>query len=167
MNTTQREFLLYLAGPITGLTWNNSQSWREGVTKALPQEIRTISPLRGQRHSLSGVIKAEAYVGDPTVTDRGINGRDRFDVFRCDAILINFLGATQVSKGTMIEIGWADALRKPIIVVMEDSGNVHDHPMLRDNALYIVNNLDEAVKLVEALLLPEGQGTPREVDPDF
>jgi nucleoside 2-deoxyribosyltransferase len=75
------------------------------------------------------------------------------DVMRCDMILVNFLGASKVSIGSVMEIGWADAWRKPIIVVMEKD-NVHSHAMIREVAGYIVSNLDEAIKIVIAVLSP-------------
>jgi hypothetical protein len=62
----------------------------------------------------------------------------------------------------MIEIGWADAHRIPIILVMEKEGNIHDHPMVRECVSFRVETLDEAMAVAEAVLMPEGVGTPRD-----
>ncbi len=85
-------------------------------------------------------------------SSRGIMTRDRFDTMDCDAVFANLLGATIVSIGTAMEIAWADMLRKPVILVMEASGNLHDHPMIREAAGYRVETVDEGITLANALL---------------
>lgn len=79
---------------------------------------------------------------------------DRFDAKRADAILTNLLGAGKVSIGTMIEVGWADDGVKPIILVMEKENNIHDHPILKNIAGFIADNLDDAIELAKKILLP-------------
>jgi nucleoside 2-deoxyribosyltransferase len=166
MQVKYRDFLVYLAGPISGLTYAGGQGWREYVAQALPQEIRAISPLRAKAQMLSrvGVIE-DSYEDNPLTSTSGITTRDRQDCTRADAVLFNMLGATRVSVGTCMEFGWADAHRIPIILVMEKSGNVHDHPMVRGVTGFRVDNLDDALKILEAVLMPEGIGTPRELMP--
>ena len=73
---------------------------------------------------------------------------------RCDALLVNLLGAKKVSIGSVLEIGWADAFRKPIILAIEKEGNPHDHAELKEVANFIVDNLDEAIELAIKILLP-------------
>jgi nucleoside 2-deoxyribosyltransferase len=72
----------------------------------------------------------------------------------CDAILFNFLGAERVSIGTCIELGWGDAFRKPMVLVMEDEANAHEHSMVRQVCGWRTNNLDDAVQILRAILLP-------------
>ena len=67
-------------------------------------------------------------------------------------MLFNFLGADRVSVGTCIEVGWADAARRPMVAVMEP-GNMHDHAIVRSCVPFIVATLDEAVDLIHAILL--------------
>jgi nucleoside 2-deoxyribosyltransferase len=81
--------------------------------------------------------------------------RDRYDVMSSDVVLFNLLGTTTVSIGTCIEFGWADAFRKPVVLVMEPEGNLHDHPMVREAAGYIVPTLDEAVQVLDCILNPQ------------
>lgn len=161
-----RDFLVYLAGPIAGGTYAQGQGWRDYVTKELPREIRAISPLRakGERLVRTGVI-VDSYEDNPLTSQRGVTARDRMDCTRADAVILNVLGATKVTIGTMIEIGWADAHRIPIILVMERSGNVHDHLMVRECASFRVDTLDDAITICEAILMPEGKGTAREIVP--
>lgn len=83
---------------------------------------------------------------------RGLTTRDRFDVTSCDILLANLLGAKKVSIGTMIEYGWADMARKPIITVIEKEGNSHDHSIVRELTGFRVENLDEGLYVAKAIL---------------
>lgn len=158
-----RDFLCYLAGPISGLSYDNGQTWRDYVSSNLPVEIRGVSPLRAKQELRKVGVINQSYEFNPLMTDSGITARDRFDVMRADAVFFNFLGATEKSIGTCIELGQADILRKPMILVMEDEGNVHEHPIVRDVCGWRTNSLDHGIKLLEQILLPEGVGTPREL----
>ena len=61
--------------------------------------------------------------------------------------------ATEISIGTMIEYGWADAFRKPIITVMENEGNVHDHNFVKELSGFVVEELDEGIFIAKSILL--------------
>lgn len=148
-----KEYLVYLAGPITGIAYAGSTDWREHVTKLLPPHIRAISPMRGKEYLKHETDIQDAYTEHPLSTQKGITVRDRNDTMRADLLLINFLGATSVSKGTLIEMGWADAKRIPIVIAMEEN-NVHQHAMVRELAWIIVNNLESAVAYVTIALSP-------------
>lgn len=147
--------LIYLAGPITGLTYGTACDWRTYVRECLNQRgVRTISPMRGKTY-LEGVgeLKPGNDYADLHVmsSSRGLTTRDRFDVMRADAVFVNFLGAERVSIGTVGEIFWADAFRKPVVVCMEDEGNVHDHAMINELTGYRVPTIDEGVDVVRWL----------------
>lgn len=159
MKATHRDFLCYLAGPISGLRYAEGQSWRDYVAANLPLEIRAMSPLRSKEGYLDKLkVIEDSYEENPMTSAVGLTTRDRNDCMRSDAVLFNLLGAQRVSIGTCIELGWADAKRIPIILVMEENGNLHDHAMVRSVAGYRVTTLDAAITLLEALLLPEGEG---------
>jgi nucleoside 2-deoxyribosyltransferase len=82
----------------------------------------------------------------------GVVGRDRFDIERSDLVFANFLGAQHPSVGTVFELGWADILRIPVLVVMEREGNPHDHPMITQTAAFRVDNLPDAIQVVRDVL---------------
>ena len=84
-------------------------------------------------------------------SNRGIMTRDRWDAHRCGVLLVNLLGATRVSVGTMIEIGWADSVRTPIVGVMEPEGNPHEHGMVLEALGYRVPNMNEALHIIKAM----------------
>lgn len=66
-------------------------------------------------------------------------------------LLVNFLGAKEVSIGSVMEIAWANSFRKPIALVMEKS-NPHNHSMIRRVSDFIASDLNEAIEIVTAAL---------------
>lgn len=142
---------VYLAGPITGCSYNGATDWRKEVARQLGDKcIIGVSPMRCKDYLLEETTIADSYEARVMSSQKGLTARDRWDCRRCDIILANFLGAERVSIGTVMELGWADAARRPIVVVMEQ-GNVHDHAMVREVAGFIVSTLDEAVQVISAL----------------
>ncbi|MDQ5949396.1 MAG: hypothetical protein QG589_522 [Patescibacteria group bacterium] len=148
-----KEFLLYCAGPILGTSYKECTSWREYVANQLPLHITAVSPMRGKKYLENEKSISHSYEEYPLSSKKGITCRDRMDVMRCDMIIVNFLGTKKVSIGTVMEIAWADAWRKPIIVVMEKD-NIHQHTILQEVTGFIVSDLDEAIKIVVSVLSP-------------
>jgi nucleoside 2-deoxyribosyltransferase len=148
---------LYLAGPIAGLSYRESTTWRRIVARKLEQDVIPLSPMRGKEYldgnpSIKGDYDA-AHRKHVLSTQAAITARDRNDVLlRSDAVLVNFLGAEKISLGTVIEVGWADAARKPIILVIEPEGNVHDYLMIRQAAGFRTDCLEEACFIANTLL---------------
>ena len=149
---------VYLCGPITGITYEQAEEgWRQYAEKFLAGfGIESLSPMRG-KYFLKGIggpigdnlphMEAEA------VTSRkGIVTRDRWDVQRCDVVLANLTGAGRISIGSVVEYGWADAFRKPIVTVIEKGGNVHEHSFIRELSGFVYDDLDEALANITALL---------------
>jgi nucleoside 2-deoxyribosyltransferase len=148
---------VYLAGPIKGLSYDGATDWRAIVGAMLRvRNIHSLSPMRYKFYLQNETNLDSTTYTHPLSTPKGLTTRDRNDVFTCDALIVNLLGAERVSVGTMIELGWADAKRKPIVVVMEPGGNLHDHPMVQELAGFRVPTLPEAVELVAAILDSEG-----------
>jgi nucleoside 2-deoxyribosyltransferase len=147
---------VYLAGPITGLTYGGATSWREYVTSVFAEEgaglIEVLSPMRGKDFILKRIGAEErlAQTYDvPLSTGKALVGRDRHDVQNSDVVLFNLSGAEKVSIGSMFEYGWADAARKLIVTVMED-GNVHDHAFIREVSHYLVSDIEQAIDIILA-----------------
>jgi len=147
------QFLVYLAGPITGLQYDDAIDWRRHVERLLHRnDIGVLSPLRNKQYlAVAGPLSAEGYPGYALSTKKGLTIRDRNDVRRCDLVFANLLGATRVSIGTMIELGWADAFQKPTIVVM-DLSNIHKHAMVDTVAGWIVPTLEAGLGLIPQVL---------------
>lgn len=148
------EFLLYLAGPIQGRSYEQATSWRAEVAGKLPPQILPVSPMRSKEF-LAGIDRlGEQHRGHPLNSWKGFTRRDFFDVERCDMILFNFLEAEELSRGSFIEIGRASADKPMVVVIKPGMGNPHDYAMVHEIAWYEVDTLDAAVDVVKAVLLP-------------
>lgn len=151
---------VYLAGPISGLTYDAAQDWRQQFAEACDPRIECFSPLRSKDYLRKYGALEGSYDESPLSSEKGITSRDRYDCMGADLVLFNLLGTQRISVGTMIEIGWADAVRVPSVIVMEKEGNPHDHPMVRSATNFRVETLGDAKKIVEAILL---NGPPGDV----
>lgn len=147
---------VYLAGPITGCSYGGCANWRETAIQQLrtrgANPVQGLCPMRAKEYLAKEEKISGSYEWSAMSSARGITTRDRFDCTRCDVILVNLLGATKVSIGTVLEIAWADANRIPIILVMEKAGNPHEHPMISELAGFRVTTLDEAIDIAIAIL---------------
>jgi nucleoside 2-deoxyribosyltransferase len=85
---------------------------------------------------------------------KGITARDRFDTMRSDLIFCNLMGMDKISVGSMIEFGWADAMRIPILLVAEE-GNIHEHAMVNDMISFRAYSLKEGLDIARHVLIPE------------
>lgn len=139
---------IYLAGPISHTSYGGATDWREYLEQELFSHT-CLSPMRGKSY-LSSEECIKDHYGTPLSCSRGIITRDHWDVQRCDIVVANLLGASRVSIGTVLEIGWAHAYRKPLIVVMEEGG-LHDHAMIREIAGFWVRSLEDAIEIVRQL----------------
>ena len=52
----------------------------------------------------------------------------------------------------MVEYGWSDVYRKPIITVIEREGNPHDHHFIRELTGFRVETLEEGLSVAKAIL---------------
>lgn len=151
---------VYLAGPISGCSYAGATDWRDQAICVLARAgIKGLSPMRAKDYLKS----VESDVGfsstceeyghlSPLSGPRGIMTRDRFDATRCGVLLVNLLGASKVSVGTVMEIAWADLRRTPIVVAIEPSGNPHEHAMVNEAIGFRCVTLDEALHVTTAIL---------------
>ena len=148
---------IYLAGPITGLSYEAATEWRVAATNALPA-VRCFSPMRAKQAQSSckklGWGANAANAKDPIFTIRGIITRDFLDCVKADLLLVNFEPcAPEVSVGTVSEISWAWMAHVPTIVIAKE-GNIHDQKWIRELVPYWTDNLDGALRLVRTILFP-------------
>ncbi len=138
---------VYLCGPITGAQGGQEVYWRDQAIEKLQPELIGIDPTR----DITDVqVKSQLENSHERLLMRrthgsGVVARNRFDLYRCDLVLACFLNANRVSIGSVGEIFWADILRKPVMLVRETEGNIHDHDMLNEIAAWIFDDLDEAI----------------------
>lgn len=147
---------IYLAGAITGESFGDATDWREYVRTKLSPGLVGLSPLRAKAYLGSETVIGDCYdsqngVATPLSTSRGIMTRDFFDCQNCDIVLANLLGTEKVSIGTVMEIAWAYAFNKPLILVLEDN-NIHEHAMIREATGFRVSTIDDAILIANAIL---------------
>lgn len=144
---------VYLAGPIAGCTKEEGNEWRDWVQDRLPHNIIGISPLRceplvdGKRYTEQGAV-------DKMWSDaRAISAKNWLDTESSDLVLAYLpkeMNDRRPSIGTIIEIGWAIGLRKPLIVVSDDEQYM-EHPLIQRNASWRLDNLEDAVEVITGL----------------
>jgi nucleoside 2-deoxyribosyltransferase len=146
---------VYLAGPISGKTFDESEGWRDYARRMLHLTgtgIEAYSPMRAKEY-LRDEGTIDPFVQSPEVmsTPSGITTRDRWDCTRADVVLANFADSgDRVSIGTCIELGWADISRVPVVGVLPED-NVHNHPMVWELVGFRVPTLDEAIEVIVAM----------------
>ena len=144
---------IYLAGPIAGCTQEEANEWRDYVCSMLPHAIVGISPLRCEPLK-EGMTYTEEGASPKMWSDpRAIATKNWLDTESCDLVLAYLpkeLNEKRPSYGTVIEIGWAIGLRKPLIVVSDDK-QLMDHPLIKHNASWRLDSLDDAVEVIMGL----------------
>ena|SRR3990167_2407105 len=151
---------LYLSGPLAGISYDEAVDWRKYVASKLASDIVTLSPMRGKSYlSKEKTLVNYKYENSILSNSRAITTRDRNDVMNCDMVLVNFLGAKTISIGSVIEIGWADSFRKPVVMVanrfLSDRSsirNIHEHPIIDEIVGFRTDNLDDAINVVNCVL---------------
>ena len=141
---------VYLSGPISGLTVNQAQSWREYVTeRLLAKGFEVLNPLRGAegQQSPRKRLSSRSPEAAPELSDRAFVTRDRHDVLNCDVVLCNLAGAERVSIGAIFELAWAMMANKLTVIVLERKDNSHNHAFVREAGL-VFPALDEAVDYI-------------------
>ena len=150
--------LVYLAGPIAGISGSDATDWRHYALARLEIHcIECLSPMRakaalGEQEKISTNYHDYERLGT-FFTSKAIMARDFNDVRRADVLLVNLLGAPRPSLGTVMELAWAYAMQKPAVVAIEPSGNPNDdHPLIHEAMPFRVDSLDDAIDAVAVIL---------------
>lgn len=101
---------IYLAGGIEGIPIEVAAGWRQELIREFGDKVKFLDPMRRQLFQ-SGA--------DPAV----IVEYDLADIRECDVVVANLLHGT--CTGTKIEIGYAVALRKPVIALVPAAQSKH------------------------------------------
>lgn len=141
---------LYLAGPMSGLTWRQALEWRKQATDILHTHWRIINPVRHQVsvEQLDEIIPCGVQDDSHTALHlcaTGLCAQDEFYIDQSDWLLCNYLDAVRPSFGTVWEQGYAWGRNKHILSVIEP-GSLHDHPFVRRRSHVFTPNLDDAIQ---------------------
>lgn len=142
---------VYLAGPISGLTYSECTVWRNQMIEQLGNfGIEGISPMRG-KPQWSGKLTDDLKLN---YRSREIVQWDRTDVSRADAMFVNFFYSTRTSIGTMFEFAWAREFGIPTVVLFSPHPlDPHtEHPFVEEHTDFIVDSQAEAVAVIRRIL---------------
>lgn len=143
---------VYLAGPITGQQQSAATDWRQHVTKKVKRDIICLSPVRDNvDYSDVKSRRAENDQLEDLLHGIKIVTRDRMDIMRSDVVLVNVMNQNKLSIGTIGEIFWADAYRKPVIIVKHND-SLYNHAMLDALCHWKFDDLDKAINQINTLL---------------
>jgi nucleoside 2-deoxyribosyltransferase len=147
------ERTVYLSGPITGCQPKEAAAWRLHVRQHLAAGLSVIDPMRD---AVDFSVVSDQQLSDSLRLQNLLHGkeileRNRSDIARCDVLLANFLGSKTISIGSVGELFWADAFRKPVLVVRELHHNLHDHGLINAIASCTVESLDSAMDKINSM----------------
>lgn len=149
-----KQYLLYLAGSISGRSYAEATQWRNRVKRALESEegcnVKCIDPMRGKAYLSEEKAIKESYPSTMTSGAKAVFLRDRFDVMRSDIILINIMREEDLrSIGTIAEQAWGKIEQKMVIII--SNGYPILHPFWTEDAI-IVSSEDDAIDFILWLL---------------
>lgn len=150
--------VVYLAGPIGGMTWEEASRWRTQVSSVL-SPLTCLSPLRD--HADGRSLRNSHHVTDggrdspegqaSAIPFEELFLRDHDDCcFQAQFVFFNYLGAKKPSFGTNSELAWCHALQIPRVVVIEDEGNPNQNPFLELQFQNRFNNIADAVNFTRS-----------------
>jgi len=138
---------VYLAGAITGLSYDQATIWRYNAAYQLnSNDIETLDPMRG-KYELRGELKIKnSYSGIDNCNPVEILMHDIADINECSTLLVNMEGITGI--GTPFELGYAYCQGKTS-VLFNVPERLKGHPFIYGNDLVTaVEDLDEAINKV-------------------
>lgn len=127
---------LYLAGPITGISYKEVMEKRNNLKKDLEPEYFVVDPMRGKESLAEDLSLSSNYSGlhmDPLLGGHSIFRRDYTDLLSCDVVLGDFRGSKKISIGSVMELAWAYQKGIYVITVMEP-GNMHEYAFMDEVA---------------------------------
>jgi nucleoside 2-deoxyribosyltransferase len=142
---------VYLTGPITGHSDKEIENWRTAMARRLKPIAEVVDPAAYSYDSAQTFRMGETPDAAVTRLHHGqfVIERNKKLICDSDVVLANFLGAgARASIGSVGELFWANAFGKPIVLVREAQGNVHDHAMVNAIASIVCTSLDEAVAAI-------------------
>lgn len=145
---------IYLAGAISGCSYEEAGQWRKQVAKYFQQfpnpdgvPAYTVLDPMGDKDELA---KEQAIRVTPLnglyTNDKAIVARDKFSVLSSDIVLANLSYGQNPLIGTSVEIGWADMANIPVIAVCPKNSRF-DHPFTRE-LCYCVDTLEDALMVI-------------------
>lgn len=141
----KRGLIVYLGGPMTGLTMEQVTAWRKKAKDALEEAGFTVlDPSRGLMFLKPEEVVQDAYEEEFTENKHVVFERDKFDATRADILFMNLKHATRISIGTMMEMGWGHLSGRFVVTVIEREGNTHMHAFVREASSIMLDDPEDA-----------------------
>lgn len=144
---------VYLAGSIAGCNIAEANDWRTRAIEELNDcGIVGISPLRCE--PIEGERFATGFDNPKDSTGAGIAAKNLHDTQRCDIVLVYIqreLNERRASYGSVIELAWAHALDKTVILVTDDPA-LYQHPVVVACAGWVLNDIDDGIRVAIDIL---------------
>lgn len=149
--TDQSPIRVYLSGPITGGSARSIETWRHLVAQRLGASAQVVDPASYRYDADPAYLEPETRAQSAERLQHGqhVVRRNQSLIEGCDLVLANLLESPErASIGTVGEIFLAHAFKKPVVIIRQEHGNVHDHAMLNAIAGHICHSFDDALKVV-------------------
>ena len=121
---------IYLCGRISGLTYSESQIWRRFVEAELGYNFELLNPMRDKKELDQKEELHGAYPEHILCRHDLIMLRDSLDIERADVVLVYVHPEKGLGRASFVEIGFALAKQKPIIVV-DSQGSLREHAFFK------------------------------------
>jgi len=148
---------IYLSGAITDLTYDEARyGWRQEIASLFDKNIIALSPMRHEGHlaELKGPITDKALIPHSHLLShpKMIVAKDFLDIDECTIVVINFQGKKKPGRSSFIELGYAKAKGKTIIMIANDDDPICSHPFTSTISDVIVSSVKDAAIVVNSLL---------------
>lgn len=146
----QTNLTVYLAGPIMGLTYKEASDWRIQLSNIFNVlGIQVINPL--DKHEVPSEVllndeKLKPFYDEIIAHPDAILERDLLYIRKSDVLIANFT-QKEDSVGTLVEIGYALALNKHMIIITKKGSELETHPFTGVRCT-IVHSIEDAEILV-------------------
>jgi nucleoside 2-deoxyribosyltransferase len=151
----EQMFTVYLAGPISGLSYDEASNRIKRVRYELERDLGNVlvlHPLTAKGYLRNELNLAPNGYKYPPSTDHAIVERDMWMVKQADIVLCNLCGAKTISIGSVAELAWAHMLGKHTVVAMEPE-NLHQHAFVLQMADVVFPQEKEAIQYCQNLIM--------------
>lgn len=144
---------IYLAGPISGLSYEEVYSYFKTTKDELEKwNYHVLSPMTAKRELRTEFeFKSHGYEDIPVATNHAIFNRDRWMVKQSDIVYANLTNCGErVSIGTMMELAWAFDNNKHVVVAIQEE-NIHNHSFVLEAAHVTFKTHKEAIEYLKRI----------------
>jgi nucleoside 2-deoxyribosyltransferase len=144
-----------LCGPIGGCTYEEANYWRtEASVKLARHNVVGVSPLRAEPAPKDGQKYDAAFGVNTMDVHKAVYSKNKMDIDRADMVLFYLpkeINDRRPSYGSVWELGYAHGKGKPTVLVSDDL-RILGHPDLYCSASWVVNTLEDGIKVCTDML---------------